>query len=732
MKKTLAFLLSLALIFSALPIMMASAAESAETPAKGSLESFIKLSDGAELVESTDNSLKSGEVCFTVSLPKNGYVQFDQQLSKLISDNSFDNSKRIVVKVGDRTKNDYIYSNFYVQLTASEYASSDIVPVDEPNGVEPGTKAITYHFYGPADNPGSIYGVNKGSSQVGAGQFSLISTIADHSVPICFTKEEDGKLTVSQRYGGQYPAQYAYRKCKSTHTLSEIGGDDGVYVRLRNGESDTQTYTVYIISPDVTTAYQNGKYKFSDNLSELISSRTYFENGYMVENATVKLSANGGYVQLDKKYKDFVNGKAIYTYLKPGDGAKADYDAIRAQIQITKDSDALIDIPTVNEYTTTPSTNGMTWLFYGSGGIIYTGTGSSTAGGSCSVSTGNSSFLANGVPMRLVKTDDDKIDGIYEYQTNHCCSKRTLTEIGGNDGIYLRVRNTASTAVYYTFTFKSSVIDIDCDGISGASDLTVLRQSLLTSGGIDLPEADFNSDGSVNLYDLVRFKRMICMNSFFETVNIDIDGVLNSRDIGGYTSMNGMCVKNRMVYRSAKLDDITQAGINTALNQYNIKTDLDLRIAGEGLAGKGSPLGESVNYVNISGPYYLTADGIDKTKCHPNLVKEIEVFADPENYPIIIHCSIGRDRTGTLCLLLNGLLGAGKDYLLEDYKLSLEYVGGDTNSMINNFNQTYNYLATYGGTDDKPFSYHVEKFMLDIGVSQEKIDAIKMNLLENK
>ena len=705
MKKTLAFLLSLALIFSALPIMMASA----EEPAKGSLESFVKLSDGAELVTSTDNHLKSGEVCFTVSLPKNGYAQFDQQLSKLISSNVFDDSKRIVVKVGDRTQNDYIYSNFYVQLTASEDASSDIVPVDEPNGVEPGTKAITYHFYGPADNPGSIYGVNKGSSQVGAEQFSLLSTIESHSVPMCFTKETDGKLTVSQRYGGQYPNLYAYRKCKSTHTLSEIGGDDGVYVRLRNGESVTQTYTVYIISPDVTTAYKDGnvflskdgklnsfdtalangkikytysvtlpgggyaqldrkftdiatggtlstnvtpdsglesdykyvylqvqlandkhaandivpvkelatppvepgtdgmtwyfygagtlvyngkgsstgvdltnttnmaanglglsftknedgtvkgtyilskslnsthtlseiasdggvylrirnassaehtykvvvtgsynpytdgKFKFSDDASKLISSRTYFENGYMVETATVKLSGNGGYVQLDRKYCDLANGKTIYTYLKPGKGETADYIAMRAQIQLTKDKSALTDIVPVVEYQNpTPPTDGMTWLYYGQSNIIYTGTGSNTAGGSCSAAPTNNTYLENGAIMNLEKTAEGKIKGTYP-SFGSCTSKRTLAEIDGNDGIYLRVRNALSVAEYYTFIFKSTVADIDCDGIAGTSDLVLIRKMILGVSQ-ELAEADFNGDNKVNILDLVKYKKLI-------------------------------------------------------------------------------------------------------------------------------------------------------------------------------------------------------------------------------
>ncbi|KAJ3389422.1 hypothetical protein HDU84_008754 [Entophlyctis sp. JEL0112] len=47
-----------------------------------------------------------------------------------------------------------------------------------------------------------------------------------------------------------------------------------------------------------------------------------------------------------------------------------------------------------------------------------------------------------------------------------------------------------------------------------------------------------------------------------------------------------------------------------------------------------------------------------------------EILADAKAYPVLIHCSAGKDRTGLVVALLLRLAGVGDDDILDDYELS--------------------------------------------------------------
>ena len=209
---------------------------------------------------------------------------------------------------------------------------------------------------------------------------------------------------------------------------------------------------------------------------------------------------------------------------------------------------------------------------------------------------------------------------------------------------------------------------------------------------------------------------------------ITVPGVSNTRDIGGYYTVDGKYqVKQGMFYRGGV---IGAQGVDTLLNVYGIKTDLDVR--GDGYAS--SPLGSSVNYVQCKGPYYIYQNnGINSTdqEYRSALLKEIQTCAVAENYPIYLHCSLGRDRTGTLAFLINALLGVGEKDLYMDYELSFLSASGtaDTShpSNISPFDDFVQYLKDYStGT----LQQNVEKFMLDLGVTANEIASIREIMTE--
>lgn len=224
----------------------------------------------------------------------------------------------------------------------------------------------------------------------------------------------------------------------------------------------------------------------------------------------------------------------------------------------------------------------------------------------------------------------------------------------------------------------------------------------------------------------------------FSTANtprtIDIEGVSNTRDIGGKITANGKRIKQGMAFRGAYLDEIKPAGKVKALETYGIKTDLDLRKAGEGTAGIGSPLGEEVRYFNYSSPYYWGGEnGIDNVNNYENLANAIRVFADETNYPVFFHCSVGRDRTSMVAMLIEGLLGVCEEDLFIDYETSAFSYRGTLDGtsmvkMVDKFHTTYVHLLVKN--EERDFQAACESYLLSIGVTQSEIDNIKRILLE--
>ena len=210
-----------------------------------------------------------------------------------------------------------------------------------------------------------------------------------------------------------------------------------------------------------------------------------------------------------------------------------------------------------------------------------------------------------------------------------------------------------------------------------------------------------------------------------------IPSVSNTRDLGGYSVKGGKTVKQGMIFRGANVDGANTAAKKIMLEELGIRTDLDLRAPGEGKAGgKFSPLGEEVNYINISAPLYGGIKDEDKQEA---LAEEIRVFTKPENYPVYFHCAIGRDRTGTLAMLLLGLLGVPEDMIRRDYEMSfLSYSGSADKTPVetmlsSNFDPTVNYLKTLSG---KTFKDNVSSFLKSIGITDAELDAIRSIMLE--
>ena len=235
--------------------------------------------------------------------------------------------------------------------------------------------------------------------------------------------------------------------------------------------------------------------------------------------------------------------------------------------------------------------------------------------------------------------------------------------------------------------------------------------------------------------------RTFTVNTAAMPRTITVPDTLNTRDVGGYFTVDGKYqVKQGMIYRGAT---IGASGVDTLLNTYGIKTDLDLRGADAnvwvnnqiGGTPLGSDMGSSVKYILTKCPWYwggTTGIASSDQTYRQGLLESIQALAVKENYPMYLHCSVGRDRTGTLVFLLNALLGVGEKDLFMDYEFTY-FTGGVTDknqimTAIGGFATLYSEVARYNSA--KTVQEGAENFMLDLGVTPAEIAAIREIMLE--
>ncbi len=219
-----------------------------------------------------------------------------------------------------------------------------------------------------------------------------------------------------------------------------------------------------------------------------------------------------------------------------------------------------------------------------------------------------------------------------------------------------------------------------------------------------------------------------------------IEGVTNTRDIGGRYIMGGQYqIKQGMVYRGAEvnreLGAITEEGKRVMLYDLGIKTDLDIRGGDVQNATGTSPIDDSLNYVHLEAPWYSHVFAASYKEA---FTTEIRTFANPDNYPIYLHCSVGRDRAGTLSALLSALIGVEEIDIYRDYEMSfLSRVGlkDAAQSQGNHSSLMYDLTVTIDRIkNDYPANTLMEstaEWMKSyLGITQEEIDTIRECLWE--
>ena len=207
---------------------------------------------------------------------------------------------------------------------------------------------------------------------------------------------------------------------------------------------------------------------------------------------------------------------------------------------------------------------------------------------------------------------------------------------------------------------------------------------------------------------------------------LSIDGIINVRDIGGWETATGRRIKYGVLYRGSELDGgvepsylLTEAGRQDMILDLGIRFEMDLRAESD---NKGDALGPNVVHKNYPVGQYsdvLTEGGGMVVR---NVFADL---ADPDNYPMYLHCTYGKDRTGTICYLLEALLGVSDKDLRREYELTTFTYGSVASEDFAAFVTRIDVME--GSTTQEK----VENYLLSIGVTPEEIESIRSIFLED-
>jgi len=168
--------------------------------------------------------------------------------------------------------------------------------------------------------------------------------------------------------------------------------------------------------------------------------------------------------------------------------------------------------------------------------------------------------------------------------------------------------------------------------------------------------------------------------------HIPLAGIFNLRDTGGYPTADGGYTRWHHLWRSDNLHRLSPADQQTFID-FGIKTVIDLRYARETVQSPNMfAQAAHLHYYNI--PLMATSPSLDAVpprdltevytgildNCQPAIKAVIETVLTAADAPVLIHCTAGKDRTGTIIALLLGAVGVSDDVIVADYALTGQYI----------------------------------------------------------
>ena len=227
---------------------------------------------------------------------------------------------------------------------------------------------------------------------------------------------------------------------------------------------------------------------------------------------------------------------------------------------------------------------------------------------------------------------------------------------------------------------------------------------------------------------------------------INMGGVHNVRDLGGYMTSYGKRTKQGLIYRGYEVmkNAVGQHGANYDADVQKVQDEvlhigheIDLKAASD----TDSTTVDGVKMSNLSPAKYSNLQAVayesfitDTTK-YDNLKKTFEILANADQEHVYFHCWGGADRTGMIAFFLNGILGVSYTDLVMDFEyttLTNNKRSHMHNSSNAHFPKFLNAFTTWSGYEaDKTVNHNCAKFLKSAGVTDATIEKIRSIMIED-
>lgn len=240
----------------------------------------------------------------------------------------------------------------------------------------------------------------------------------------------------------------------------------------------------------------------------------------------------------------------------------------------------------------------------------------------------------------------------------------------------------------------------------------------------------------------------------------DEQGKQSDIEFGNFRNVTVGSIKPNILYRSASPDDNThnRAGVvDKLIKDVGVKYIVNL-------SDSDDDIKEHINKEDFNSPYFLSLYNDNKVIAlsmnmifknkdfSDNLVRGLTAMANNEG-PYLVHCVEGKDRTGYVIMVLEALMGASYDEMLNDYMetyknyygitlesdedryeaiketnidVMLKFIAGIEEKTKLNF-----VLRLFGSNDSLDsidYAQKAEEYLLSIGMTKENINKLKNNL----
>lgn len=174
---------------------------------------------------------------------------------------------------------------------------------------------------------------------------------------------------------------------------------------------------------------------------------------------------------------------------------------------------------------------------------------------------------------------------------------------------------------------------------------------------------------------------------------LHVPGAFNFRDVGGLPAGGGR-TRDGVLFRSGNLAHLTDGG-RAVLRDLGIRRIVDLRDDGE-RRGEPSKLDgldvETVHLPMFAGSVAsffdddLTLDDLYRALVDDSARRLVEVArAVIAEQPVLVHCTVGKDRTGVSVALILAAAGVDEDAVVADYARTEELLPAERNQRVMRF-----------------------------------------------